>query len=74
MKKKLKRHGAEEPQNDALNPRYTMLNDSANFLMLLFVNGLTLCRNPAMLPDAVSGIYPYKTAVSQEREENARRI
>jgi hypothetical protein len=28
---KLKRHGAEEPQNDALNPRYTMLNDSANF-------------------------------------------
>jgi hypothetical protein len=23
-----------------------------------FVNGLTLCRNPAMLPDAVSGIYP----------------
>src|SRR5690606_22505160 len=28
------------------------------FLCCFFVNGLTPLQNPAMLPDAVSGIYP----------------
>ncbi|RNL69136.1 hypothetical protein D7I40_18630 [Citrobacter sp. MH181794] len=38
--------------------RYTILNDSANFLCCFFVNGLTLNENPVIVPYAVPGIYP----------------
>lgn len=38
--------------------RYTILNDSANFLCCFFVNRLTLKENPVIVPYAVPGIYP----------------
>ncbi|THE40418.1 hypothetical protein DJ535_06180 [Citrobacter murliniae] len=44
--------------NFALSFRYTILNDSANFLCYFFVNRLTLNENPVIVPYAVPGIYP----------------
>ncbi|HDR2465939.1 hypothetical protein [Enterobacter roggenkampii] len=87
MKKKLERHGAEEPQNDALNPRYTMLNDSANFLMLLFCKRINTVQKSCYAARRGIGHLPYKllshrsvkrtpAAYDNESEENrrARRI
>lgn len=84
---KLKRHGAEEPQNDALNPRYTMLNDSANFLMLLFCKRINTVQKSCYAARRGIGHLPYKllshrsvkrtpAAYDNESEENrrARRI